>query len=60
MNLDIDDERLYKFLHGEEISIDQDIKGYTLVCVEDIALSFGKASGTVLKNKYPKGLRNNG
>ncbi len=60
VNLDIDDERLYKFLHGEEISINQDIKGYTLVCVEDIALSFGKASGTVLKNKYPKGLRNNG
>lgn len=60
VNLDIDDERLYKFLHGEEIKIDSNIKGYTLVCVEDVALAFGKASGGVLKNKYPKGLRNNG
>lgn len=60
VNLDIDDERLYKFLHGEEIKIDSNIKGYTLVCVEGVSLSFGKASGGVLKNKYPKGLRNNG
>ena len=60
VNLDIDDERLYKFLHGEEIKIDSGIKGYTVVCVEDVALAFGKASGGVLKNKYPKGLRNNG
>lgn len=60
LNLDINDERLYKFLHGEEIKIDSSIKGYTLVCVESIPLSFGKASGGVLKNKYPKGLRNNG
>ena len=60
VNLDIDDERLYKFLHGEEIKIDDNLKGYTLVCVENIPLSFGKCSGGVLKNKYPKGLRNNG
>ncbi len=60
INLDISDERLYKFLHGEEIALDDDIKGYTLVCVENIPLSFGKASARMLKNKYPKGLRNNG
>ena len=46
--------------NGEEIKIDSGIKGYTVVCVEDVALAFGKASGGVLKNKYPKGLRNNG
>ncbi len=60
LNLDIDDERLYKFLHGEEIKVDSTIKGYTLVSVENIPLSFGKCSGGNLKNKYPKGLRNNG
>ena len=60
LNLDINDEKLYKFLHGEEISVDSSLKGYTLVCVNDIPLSFGKCSGSVLKNKYPKGLRNNG
>ena len=60
INLDIDDEKLYKFLHGEEITVDPQLKGYTLVCVENIPLSFGKSSGGNLKNKYPKGLRNNG
>lgn len=60
VNLDIDDERLYKFLHGEEIKIDPDTKGYTLVCAGNVPLSFGKCSGGNLKNKYPKGLRNNG
>lgn len=58
--LDIDDQRLYKFLHGEEIQTDSDKKGYALVCVENIPLGFGKVSNGVLKNKYPKGLRNNG
>ena len=60
INLDIGDEKLYKFLHGEEINVDPELKGYTLVCVENIPLSFGKCSGGNLKNKYPKGLRNNG
>ena len=60
VNLDINDKRLYKFLHGEEIEIENKLKGYTLVCVENIPLGFAKASGSVLKNKYPKGLRNNG
>jgi len=60
INLDMNDERLYKFLHGEEIKLDENIKGYTLVCVENVPLSFGKASKMMLKNKYPKGLRNNG
>ncbi|MBR2714971.1 MAG: hypothetical protein IKB73_02045, partial [Ruminococcus sp.] len=57
--LDIDDKRLYKFLHGEEIEIDPVLKGYTCVCVNGIPFAFGKAVGGVLKNKYPKGLRNN-
>ena len=58
LNLDINDERVGKFLHGEEIEVSSDVKGYTLVCVEDVPLSFGKASNNKLKNKYPKGLRN--
>lgn len=59
-DLDINDKRLYKFLHGEEIELYDDVKGYTLVCAEGVPLGFGKASNKVLKNKYPKGLRNNG
>lgn len=60
VNLDINDKKLYKFLHGEEIELDSDIKGYACVCASGIPLAFGKASNRVLKNKYPKGLRNNG
>jgi NOL1/NOP2/sun family putative RNA methylase len=58
VNLSLDDERIYKFLHGEEIPIDKNIKGYTALAVENIVTGFGKASNGVLKNKYPKGLRN--
>lgn len=58
VNLKLTDERVSKFLHGEEIDVDKNVKGYTLVCVEDVPLSFGKASNNKLKNKYPKGLRN--
>ena len=45
------------FLHGEEISVPAELKGYTAVCVEGVTVGFGKASGGRLKNKYPKGLR---
>lgn len=58
LDLKLSDPRLKGFLRGEEISTDSIDKGYTLVCVEGIALGFGKASGGKLKNKYPKGLRN--
>jgi NOL1/NOP2/sun family putative RNA methylase len=54
----LDDENIRRFLHGEEISVDKNIKGYTAVAVEGIVTGFGKASNGTLKNKYPKGLRN--
>ena len=57
IDLRLDDIRVTKFLRGEEIDIDKDVKGYTAVAVEGIILGFGKASGGKLKNKYPKGLR---
>ncbi len=45
------------FLHGEEIPVSTDIRGYTAVCADGITSGFGKASNGRLKNKYPKGLR---
>lgn len=57
VNLSVDDPRVKKFLHGEEIQVESNIKGYTAVCVEGIVTGFGKASNGMLKNKYPKGLR---
>lgn len=57
VNLSYDDLRLEKFYHGEEIDIDDKVKGFTAVLVEGVSTGFGKASGGVLKNRYPKGLR---
>lgn len=55
INLEDNAPELRQFLHGEEIPCDA--KGYTGVSVSGITLGFGKASGGMLKNKYPKGLR---
>lgn len=57
VDLSIDDPRVKKFLHGEEIAVEANIKGYAAVCVEGIVTGFGKVSNGMLKNKYPKGLR---
>ncbi|MGN0536524.1 MAG: RsmB/NOP family class I SAM-dependent RNA methyltransferase [Acutalibacteraceae bacterium] len=55
-NLSLTDERLSRFLHGEEIDCDT-ADGYTAVAVENIIVGFGKCVNNRLKNKYPKGLR---
>ncbi len=57
VNLSLDDERTLRFLKGEEIPVDDKLKGYTAVAVEGVITGFGKVSGGRLKNKYPKGLR---
>lgn len=46
-----------KYLRGEEIECD--LSGYVCVFYENVALGGGKASGGMLKNRYPKALRNN-
>lgn len=57
VDLNLENEEIKKFLHGEEISVPENIKGYTAVCVNGITTGFGKTSNGTLKNKYPKGLR---
>lgn len=57
VDLNYDDSRLTKFYHGEEINVDGSLKGFTAVLVEGVSTGFGKASGSILKNRYPKGLR---
>lgn len=58
-NLTRDDERTAKYLRGEEIAA-KDVKGngWCAVCYEGVPLGGGKASSGVIKNHYPKGLRN--
>ncbi len=57
VDLDIKSIDIVKFLHGEEIKVSAELKGYTAVCVQGITTGFGKVSSGNLKNKYPKGLR---
>lgn len=57
VDFDVNSSEIKAFLHGEEISVPNNIKGYTVVCVNGITTGFGKASNGRLKNKYPKGLR---
>lgn len=57
VNMSADDERLARYFHGEEIEIDNDLKGFTAVFADNISVGFGKAVNGTLKNRYPKGLR---
>lgn len=57
IDLDVDSEDIKKFLHGEEIDCDSNLKGYVGIRVCGVPLGFGKASSGRLKNHYPKGLR---
>ena len=50
-----DSPEIARYLRGETLSTDK--KGWTLVQVDGYGLGWGKGSGGVLKNHYPKGLR---
>ena len=51
------DERVTKYLSGEEIDASFDGGGWCSVLYEDVTLGGGKASSGKIKNHYPKGLR---
>ena len=58
-NLTKCDPRTEKYLHGEEIAKSEGTRaGYTAILYEGVPLGGGKCSGEVIKNHYPKGLRN--
>ena len=57
VDLPLTDDRLKRFLRGEELSVPGNPDGWTAVSAEGIVTGFGKVSGGVLKNRYPKGLR---
>ncbi len=54
--LTTDDDRLKKYLHGEEISVDCP-NGWAVVTVEGCAVGGVKVVNGTAKNHYPKGLR---
>lgn len=51
-----EDDAVIKYLHGESI-MNADGSGWTLVLAKGYSLGWGKVSGNILKNHYPKGLR---
>ncbi len=56
-SVELDDEQLKKYLHGEELMINKSGKGYVVVTKNGHPVGGGKLVGTRLKNLYPKGLR---
>lgn len=58
VSLTPDSPGLAAFLHGEEIPVDDSVRGYAAVSCGGAVTGFGKCSGGRLKNRYPKGLRN--
>jgi ftsJ-like methyltransferase len=46
-----------KYLHGETVRTEAKLKGFVLISYQDKIFSFGKVTGQVVKNFYPKGLR---
>lgn len=52
-------EQAQKYLKGETLAAEGE-KGWYLICMEGYSLGFGKLSGNVMKNHYPKGLRKSG
>ena len=51
-----DDTRTAAFLRGETVDA-PGLSGWTAVAVDGVIAGFGKVSGGVLKNRYPKALR---
>lgn len=61
ISLDIEDDRVIKYLKGETIDVDDLVgakdKGWYLICVDKYPLGWGKLAGGSVKNKYLPGWR---
>lgn len=56
-SVELTEAELLKYLKGESISLTDSMSGWVLVCHEGISAGWGKVTGNILKNHYPKGLR---
>ena len=57
--VELSEEDASKYLKGEVIRTELPFKGYCKVCYKNLGLGLAKYSNGMLKNHYPKGLRNN-
>lgn len=53
---DMSDDECYQYLQGNLLPV-AGYKGYTVLTWRQHPIAFAKGDGTVLKNKYPKGMR---
>ena len=58
ISLSPEGEEIRAYLRGETFQAEGE-KGWYLICVGDYSIGWGKLSGGVMKNHYPKGLRKN-
>ena len=59
-DLPSDSADIKAYLNGQTLRISEDIKkGWCLVTTDGYSIGWGKASGGMIKNHYPKGLRIN-
>ena len=56
-DMDSEGSEARAFLRGEALSCDPSLKGWVLVTADHISMGWGKASGGILKNHLPRGLR---
>jgi len=57
LKIELEEEQVKKYLHGEELRVDVAGKGYAVVTKNGFVLGGAKLSGGRLKNLYPKGIR---
>jgi 16S rRNA C967 or C1407 C5-methylase (RsmB/RsmF family)/NOL1/NOP2/fmu family ribosome biogenesis protein len=55
--LDTDSHQDTAYLHGDVLPCAPDMRSWHLVTVDGFPIGWGKASGGMMKNHYPKGLR---
>lgn len=56
LDLRADEPEALAYLNGETLSAEGE-KGWYLICVDGFSLGWGKLSGGIMKNHYPRGLR---
>ncbi len=52
-----DDAQVDGYLRGNTVTGTDSLSGWTLICIEEYPLGWGKAVSGTVKNHYPKGLR---
>lgn len=55
--LEPEDPQVLDYLKGNTVNGETDLSGWTLVCIGEYPLGWGKAVSGTVKNHYPKGLR---